>query len=69
MEKVKRLDHQSTKMTCGVSIAKNQGMLRRLVGNFMKSCNHLVEGMEFDMHNMDSGVVKPIFVNEVASIE
>ncbi|KAL6331589.1 hypothetical protein AAG906_011529 [Vitis piasezkii] len=33
------------------------------VGNSMESHNHLVEGMEIDMHNLDNGMVKPILLN------
>ena len=63
MEEVKCSDHQSTKMPCGMSNVKNRGIPKRLVGNPMESHNHLVEEMEINMHNLDSGMVKPILPN------
>ena len=50
-------------MACGVSILKNRGIRKRLFGNSRESCNHLVEEMEIDKHNLDNGMVKPILVN------
>ena len=63
MEKVKCPEHQSTKMACGLSIAKNWGILRKLAKNSMESHNQLVERMENDTHNLNRGVVKPILLN------
>ncbi|KAL6319987.1 hypothetical protein AAG906_037064 [Vitis piasezkii] len=60
---VKCSDHQSTKMPCGMSNVKNRGIPKRPVGNPMESHNHLVEEMEINMHNLDSGMVKPILPN------
>ena len=50
-------------MVYSVSIAKNRGIPRRLVGNSMESCNDLVEEMEINMHNLDKRVVMPILLN------
>ena len=35
-------------------LQKNRGIPRRLVKNYMESCNHLVGGMEIDLHNLDN---------------
>ena len=50
-------------MACGVSIVRNQCIPRILARNSMESHTYLVEGMEIDRQNLDSGVVKPILLN------